>query len=117
LLGEARGAQTGFLWASSFLGRSLSFAVADDDEKGVRSEPYDAHETNGGPGPMVTFYLPKNRLCTDTVDTLSPSDARAAVTAPSETMHGKGNGQSDVLPRLLLVVVLVLVALLLQLLL
>ena len=50
---------TGFRWVSSFPGATASPAVADASDEDALVERYDIHGTNGGPGQMLSCYLPK----------------------------------------------------------
>ena len=50
--------KTGFLWVSSFPGATASPAVADESDEDAPVERYDIHGANGGPGQMMSCYLP-----------------------------------------------------------
>ena len=85
----------GFLWVPSLFGRSLSSAVAGDDEEGVQSGPYHVHEASGGPGQSMAVYLPKKAEFVEKLTpTLSPSKESAVVTALAAKTEGKGKGTS-----------------------
>ena len=84
----------GFVCGSSFLGRSLSSAVAGDAEEGVQSWPYHVHEATGGPGQSMAVYLPKKAECVEKLTpTLSPSQESAVVTELAAKTKGKGKGK------------------------